>query len=188
VPPDPFTPAQQALVDVWDTHLRSAFDARSVPDTMDALIEHPVILNLPVLTGGVGFRPVQDYYTRYFIPTNPPDTRLVLISRTVGRDRLVDELLLSFTHSTELAWLAPGIAPTGCRVELPLVAVVQFDDGLIASEHLYWDQASVLVQLGMLDRGRLPIVGAESAGKLLVPTSLPSNRLIEQARERTSDG
>jgi SnoaL-like domain len=177
MPPAAFTPAQQAMVDAWEKHVQDALDARSVPATMDTLFEHLVILNVPLLTGGVGYRAVQDYYARHFTPSNPPDTTITLLSRTVGRERLVDELL-TFTHSTELAWLAPGIAPTGGRVELPLVAVVRFRDALIASAHLYWDQASVLVQLAVLERGRLPVAGAESAGKLLDPASVPSNQLI----------
>jgi carboxymethylenebutenolidase len=145
---------------------------------MDTLPERPIFLTVPVLTGGVGYRAMQDYYARSFVPTTPPDTELTRLSRTVGTERLVDELLVTFTHSTERAWLAPGVPPTGGRVELPLVAIVEFQDGLIASVHLYWDQASVLVQLGVLDRGSLPLVGAESARTLLAPAALPSNQLI----------
>jgi carboxymethylenebutenolidase len=100
----------------------------------------------------------------------------------VGKDRVVDELILSFTHTTQMDWMLPGIPPTGKRVEAPTVAVVEFRDGKIASEHIYWDQASVLVQVGLLESGSLPVTGAESVRKLLNPTSVPSDLLIERAR------
>jgi carboxymethylenebutenolidase len=79
-------------------------------------------------------------------------------------------------------WMLPGIAPTGKRVEVPVVTIVQFRDGKLAHEHIYWDQASVLVQLGLLDLGTLPVVGVESARKALAP-NLPSNPLIERASD-----
>lgn len=107
----------------------------------------------------------------------PPDTEMTLISRTIGSDRLVDEMVFRFTHTLRMDWMLPGIPPTGKRVEVPLVAIVQFRDGKLACEHIYWDQASVLVQIGLLDPQGLPVAGIESARKLLDP-SLPSNTLI----------
>jgi carboxymethylenebutenolidase len=95
---------------------------------------------------------------------------------------VVDELILSFTHTTHMDWMLPGVPPTGKRVEAPTVAVVEFRDSKIASEHIYWDQPSVLVQVGLLDSGTLPVVGDESARKMLDPTSVPSDLLIERAR------
>jgi carboxymethylenebutenolidase len=107
----------------------------------------------------------------------PPDTEIVPISRTVGSERLVDEFLFCFTHTVEMDWMLPGIVPTGKRVESPFVVIVEFRDGKLAHEHIYWDQASVLVQLGLLDPSNLPIAGVETAKKLLDVT-LPSNMLI----------
>src|ERR1700731_1390288 len=89
--------------------------------------------------------------SRSFIGANPPDTKLVPISRTVGTDSLVDEMLFSFTHTSEIDWMLPGVPPTGRKVEVPVVAIVQFRDGKLVHEHTYWDQASVLVQIGLLD-------------------------------------
>jgi carboxymethylenebutenolidase len=76
--------------------------------------------------------------------------------------------------------MLPGIAPTGRRVEVPLVAIVRFREGKLVHEHIYWDQASVLVQLGLLDAGTLPVAGVESAHKALDP-SLTANALIHRA-------
>jgi len=89
------------------------------------------------------------------------------ISRTIGKDQVVDEFIVSFTHDTEWDYLLPGIPPTGKRVELPHVLVMKFEKGKIAHEHLYWDQASLLVQVGLLEPASLPVVGVEQARKLL---------------------
>jgi carboxymethylenebutenolidase len=77
-------------------------------------------------------------------------------------------------------WMLPGLAPTGKRVEVPLVVIVRFREGKLAHEHIYWDQASVLVQLGLLDAAGLPVAGIESARKALDP-SVPSNVLMGRA-------
>src|SRR5467141_1994342 len=106
----------------------------------------------------------------------PPDMEMTPVSRTIGTDQLVDEMVISFTHTTEMDWMLPGIAPTGRRVEVALVVIVRFRDGKLAHEHIYWDQASVLAQLGLLDADKLPVGGADSAKKALDP-SLPANAL-----------
>jgi carboxymethylenebutenolidase len=107
----------------------------------------------------------------------PPDTEIIPVSRTIGDDQLVDEMIFKFTHNIRMDWMLPGVAPTGRQVQVPLVVVVRFRDGKLAHEHIYWDQASVLVQLGLLESRDLPITGAESARKVIDPT-LPANLLI----------
>jgi carboxymethylenebutenolidase len=112
----------------------------------------------------------------------PPDMELTPISRTIGTDQLVDEMVAKFTHTIQMDWMLPGFAPTGKRVEVPVVAIIRFRDGKLAYEHIYWDQASVLVQLGLLNPGTLPVVGIDSARKALDP-NLPSNALIDRASD-----
>ncbi len=141
----------------------------------DAYVNH-----VPVLTGGVGRDQLKEFYSKHFIPNMPSDTEIMPISRTIGSDRLVDETIVRFTHSIEMDWMLPGIAPTGKRVECATVAIVQFRDGKLFNEHIYWDQASVLVQLGLLDPSTLPIAGVETARKVADP-SLPSNQLMQRA-------
>ena len=141
----------------------------------DAYVNH-----VPVMTGGVGREALRDFYSRLFIPQMPPDTEIVPVSRTIGTDRLVDEMIFRFTHTVAMDWMLPGVAPTGRRVEVPLVVVIHFRDGKLAHEHIYWDQASVLVQLGLLDASRLPIAVVETARKVADPR-LPSNELIRRA-------
>jgi carboxymethylenebutenolidase len=125
----------------------------------------------------VGYRQLHRFYSNHFVNSNPPDTGLTSISRTVGASQVVDELLFSFTHTTEIPWMLPGVAPTGKRVEVPLLAVVKFRGDKLYHEHIYWDQASVLVQVGLLDPKLLPVAGVETARKLLDET-LPSNTLM----------
>ncbi len=131
-----------------------------------------------VLTGGVGLEEVHRFYAEHFIPQQSPETEITPISRTIGEDRVVDELIFAFVHTVGMDWILPGVPPTGKRVEVPMVVVIQFRDGKVAHEHIYWDQASVLVQVGLIDPDNLPVSGAESARKIVDPVSVPSNQLI----------
>jgi carboxymethylenebutenolidase len=145
------------------------------------MVAEPYVNHIPTMTGGVGFEKLRDFYANHFIGVNPPDLELIPVSRTVGESSVVDELVARFTHTTYIDWMLPGVAPTGRAVEIPLVAVVQFEGDKLVHEHIYWDQASVLVQLGLLEPNGLPIAGAETAHKVLDP-SLPSNTLMESPR------
>ena len=178
------TPGQQTLSDLWEEHLRDEFTTQDTNATLGTMVPDAYVNHIPVLTGGVGHERLREFYSRHFIPKMPADTEIVPISRTIGAERLVDEMIFRFTHTIEMDWMLPGIAPTGKRVECPLVVIVHFRDGKLSNEHIYWDQASVLVQLGLLDAANLPVVGLETARKLADP-SLPSNHLIERAKDRT---
>jgi carboxymethylenebutenolidase len=134
------------------------------------------------MTGGVGQKHLARFYQHHFVNGNPPDTKLIPVSRTIGADRLVDEMLFCFTHDREIDWMLPGIKPTGKYVEVPLVAIVNFRGDKLAHEHIYWDQASVLAQIGLLDAAKLPVAGAETAKKL-VDETLPSNTLMKRWAE-----
>jgi carboxymethylenebutenolidase len=173
------TPAQESLQALWEEHLRHEFGTHSTEDALATMVEDAYVNHIPVMTGGVGKPALREFYSKYLIPQMPPDTELTLISRTIGTDQLVDEMVAKFTHTVWMEWILPGVAPTGKRVELPVVAIIRFRDGKIAHEHIYWDQASVLVQVGLLDPGTLPVVGVDSARKAIDP-SLPSNTLIER--------
>jgi len=174
------TTAQESLRQLWEEHVRHEFATHNTQDTLDTMVEDAYVNHIPVLTGGVGRDELREFYSKRFIPQMPPDTEMTAISRTIGNDQLVDEMIFKFTHTIRMDWMLPGLAPTGKRVEVPLVAIVRFRDGKLAHEHIYWDQASVLVQLGLLDAGVLPVAGIESAHKAVDP-SLPSNTLIHRA-------
>ena len=175
------TPGQQILNDLWEEHLRDEFTTQDTKATLETMVPDAYVNHIPVLTGGVGHEQLREFYSRHFIPKMPADTEIVPVSRTIGAERLVDEMIFRFTHTIEMDWMLPGIAPTGKRVECPLVVIVHFRDGKLSNEHIYWDQASVLVQLGLLDAANLPVAGLETAKKLVDP-SLPSNHLIERAK------
>ena len=169
------------LVELWEAHCRYEFETRDVDATMATMVAEPYVNHIPTMTGGVGFEKLRDFYANHFIGQNPPDMEMIPVSRTVGENSVVDEFVARFTHTTRVDWMLPGIEPTGLPVEIPVVAVVQFDGDKLAHEHIYWDQASVLVQLGLLDPTGLPVAGAETAHKVL-DTSLPSNTLMESAK------
>jgi carboxymethylenebutenolidase len=174
------TAHQDNLVRLWEQHLQHEFDTKSTEDTLATMVEDAYVNHIPVMTGGVGQAALRQFYATHFIPKMPPDHEMTLVSRTIGTDQLVDEMVTRFTHSIEMDWMLPGIAPTGRRVEVALVVIVRFRDGKLAHEHIYWDQASVLAQLGLIDADKLPVGGGESAKKALDP-SRPANALIRRA-------
>jgi len=184
LPPDTeLTTAQEVLRNLWDEHVRYEFATHNTEDTLATMVENAYVNHIPVLTGGVGREQLREFYSKRFIPQMPSDTEMIPLSRTIGSDQLVDEMIFKFTHTIKMDWMLPGLAPTGKRVEVPLVAIVRFRDGKLAHEHIYWDQASVLVQLGLLNPSKLPIAGVESARKALDKTR-PSNALIDRSDER----
>jgi carboxymethylenebutenolidase len=130
------------------------------------MVDDAYVVHVPVLTGGSGKAALREFYLRDFIPSMPADTTLTPISRTVDENQLVDEMIFSFTHTQEMPWMLPGVPPTNRRVEVPLVAIVKFREGKLAHEHIYWDQASVLKQIGLLTDPALPVFGAETAHQL----------------------
>jgi carboxymethylenebutenolidase len=178
MPEQELTAAQRALVTAWEQHMAAEFESKSIEATMATMTAEPSVNHVPVMTGGVGAREVRQFYTRHFIGKHPPDVAIVPLTRTVGDARIVEELIYQFTHTIEMPWMLPGIAPTGRRVEVALVVVVDFVDGKISGERIYWDQATVLAQLGLLDVERLPATGREAARKVRDPGQVPSNVLI----------
>jgi carboxymethylenebutenolidase len=174
------TPQQAAMVELWEQHMAAEFAMKDVDATMATMTSRPFVNHVPVMTGGVGYEEVRDFYARFFLTGHPPDTAVVLVARTVGQNRVVDEMSFSFTHTLEMPWMLPGIKPTHKRVEVPVVAVVLFEDGKIAGERIYWDQASVLAQIGFIDSNKLPVTDAGSSRKVLDPVREPSNRLIHR--------
>ena len=165
------------LAHLWDQHTFHEFGQRDVDATMATMVGEPYVNHVPTMTGGVGHDHLKRFYKYHFIHSNPDDTKLIPISRTIGTDRVVDEMLFCFTHTREIDWMLPGIPPTGRYVEIPLVAIVRFRGDKLFNEHIYWDQASVLVQIGKLDPATLPVAGIETARKL-IDESLPSNTLM----------
>ena len=181
------TAAHETLGRLWEDHVRYEFSTRNTEDTLATMVEDAYVNHIPVLTGGVGRDELREFYSNRFIPQMPPDTEMTPVSRTIGEDQLVDEMVFKFTHTIRMDWMLPGVAPTGKHVEVPLVAIVRFREGKLAHEHIYWDQASVLVQIGLIDPAKLPVAGIESARKVLDP-ALPANELMKPANSSTLTG
>lgn len=168
---------------IWDEHTRLEFAEKDAGKTMATMVPQPYVNHVPTMTGGVGYKDLHRFYKDFFIPGNPADMTVDLLSRTVGVDRVVDEMYISFTHDCEVPWMLPAVPPTGKKVEIVVVGVVCIRGGKLYHEHIHWDQASVLVQVGLLDPNhipqgfktteegkekemkRLPVVGVEGARK-----------------------
>ena len=152
---------------LFDGHIAREFADQDVDATMETMTPEPYVQCVPTMTGGFGGQGVRRFYSEHFVNQMPKDAQVTPISRTVGKDQVVDELIVSFTHDAQWDYLLPGVPPTGKRVELPHVVVMKFENGKVAHEHIYWDQASLLVQVGLLDPANLPVAGVEQARNLV---------------------
>ncbi|PNS21553.1 Glucosidase 2 subunit beta [Sphaceloma murrayae] len=184
---------------IWDEHTYYEFENRSVEHTMATMVQEPYVNHIPTLTGGIGRDNLSEFYRRHFIFNNPEGTELELISRTVGIDRVIDEFLFKLSHTAEVDWLLPGLPPTNRKLEIPFTAVVNIRGDRLYHEHIAWDQATVLAQLGLLPeflpfpfpltdgtkpapgkafQFQLPVAGIESARKMREKNSVPSNEMF----------
>ena len=169
---------EATLSSAWDQHLASEFGAKNADEAVATMTAESHVNVVSLMVGAKGRDNVREFYANHFLNQIPPDMETVPVSRTIGQGRVVDEMIMRFTHSIQMDWLLPGIPPTGRRLEVPMVAIIQFEGDKIAHEHLYWDQASMLVQIGLLDR-TLPVRGGEIAVQVLNPTQ-PMNELIHR--------
>ena len=167
---------ETTLSSVWENHLAAEFAAKDANQAVATMSAEAYVNLIPLMVGARGRDAVREFYATHFLPQLPPDIETVPVSRTIGQSQVVDEMIIRFTHSIRMDWLLPGIPPTGKHVEVPFIAIIRFDGDKIVHEHLYWDQASLLVQIGMLDR-TLPVRGGEIAAQVLNPTQ-PMNELI----------
>ena len=165
------------LAATFDAHVKAEFQDLDLEATMATMTDDPYVHHVPTITGGNGTAGVRDFYGNHFIGQWPDDTDVQPVSRTIGETQVVDELMISFTHDRVLDIMLPGIEPTGRKIKVALVVVVGFQDGQVSHEHIYWDQATVLVQAGLLDPAGLPVVGSEQAEAML-DQSRPKNAVI----------
>ncbi|KAK5114548.1 hypothetical protein LTR62_002483 [Meristemomyces frigidus] len=184
------------LEKIWEDHVALEFATKDAAATMRTMVAEPYVNHIPTLTGGIGSKHLFLFYRDYFIPQNPPSLTMKLVSRTLGTDRVVDEFIISFKHTTAIPWMLPDVPPTDKTVHVAMVSVVCVRGGKLYHEHLYWDQASVLVQVGLLDpklvpesfrdKGlrRLPVYGKETAEKVLDESCHESNELISSWKDR----
>jgi carboxymethylenebutenolidase len=163
---------------IFDEHVADEFVAEDVAATMATMTAEPYVNHVPTMMGGVGADALADFYDKYFIGHWPADTKIIPVCRTVGSDRVVDEMIMSFTHDMPMPTFLPGVLPTGRTVLLPVIVVMGFEADKVAYERIYWDQASLLVQVGLLDERSLPVTGVAQAEKIL-DKDLPANTLLQ---------
>jgi carboxymethylenebutenolidase len=166
------TPSQQALLDVWQQHLYSEFAVKDVDMALSTMTDNPYVLCVPVGKGGYGVNGVRRFYGEEFFAGMPADTKMTPVAQTIAENVVIDESVISFTHDVPMEWILPGIAPTGRAVEFGMIAVISFENGKIANERLYWDQATLLAQLGVIDLRTPSVCGVEAAQLLLDPSKL----------------
>lgn len=167
------TDQQESLVELFQKHMQAELDG-DLATTMATMTDNPHLNHVPAAAGGIGRQGVRDFYANHLVGKFfPPDVDIVSISRTVGAHQIVEELVIRFTHTTPIDWMLPGVKPTGKRVEVCVIAIVKVEGDKIAHEHIYWDQAGVLAQIGLLDAAGLP-VNPGSARTVLDPTLLAS--------------
>lgn len=167
---------QQEMIDLFQKHVNAEL-AGDLETTMATMNDNPHLNHVPTMAGGVGRDGVRAFYRDHLVGKFfPPDMKMTPVSRTVGESQIVEELFISFTHTMAMDWLLPGVAPTGKPVKLAVAVIVGFKDGKISHEHIYWDQASVLAQIGLLDPKGLPVSGADVALKVLDP-SRPARKI-----------
>ncbi|KAK4574138.1 hypothetical protein LTR86_001899 [Recurvomyces mirabilis] len=184
------------LEKIWEDHVALEFATKDAAATMRTMVPQPYVNHIPTLTGGIGAKDLFIFYRDYFIPQNPPSLTMKLVSRTIGTDRVVDEFIVSFKHTTTIPWMLPDVPPTDKTVHVAMVSVVCIRGGKLYHEHLYWDQASVLVQVGLLDpklvpesmqkqgMKQLPVYGKETAEKVLDESCRESNELISSWNDK----
>ncbi|CEJ81212.1 hypothetical protein VHEMI01354 [[Torrubiella] hemipterigena] len=174
------------LVSIWEEHTKFEFEERSVARTMATMVAEPYVNHLPTMTGGRGRANLTAFYRDNFIFCNPPDTVLSPLSRTVGPDRVVDEFIFSCTHTSVIPWLLPGVQPTNVKISVPMLAVVNVRGDRLYHEHIWWDQASVLRQIGILpshldhngQQQKLPVSGTEQAQLLIGAAGVEGNQML----------
>jgi carboxymethylenebutenolidase len=174
-------PQEKAINRLWDTHLQSEFAHKSPEEAMATMTGNPRVTIMPTMIGGRGAEELLHFYEKHFLNQLPPDIEVVPLSRTIGQGRAVDEMVIRFTHTIQMDWVLPGVAPTGKRIEFAMVVVVQTEGDKISSENLYWDNATILRQAGLITDSKLPILGAESARNMLQHTA-PLNELIRRTQ------
>ena len=145
------TADQQAMLAIWQQHTYAEFVLKDADAALATMTENPYLLMIATGTACTGRAAVREYYADHFLPAIPPDLELKSLSQTIGNDRLVEEMVVRFTHTIEMDWLLPTLRPTGRRAEFIIAAVIGFEDGKVAHEHIYWDQATLLSQMGVLD-------------------------------------
>ena len=95
----------------WNAHTAAEFVTADVDATMATMTDAPVVLHVPTSIGARGRDAVRRFYAEHFIGHQAADMTLTVLSRTATADRVVDEIIISFTHDVESGGCSPGWRP-----------------------------------------------------------------------------
>jgi carboxymethylenebutenolidase len=170
--PPPLSAEQQSMLSMWQQHMHAEFVLKDADAALATMTDHPYLYLVSLGMGRVGRAAVREFYANTFLPDIPPDFEVETVALTIGTDRIVEEIVGRFTHTIEVDWILPGVRPTNRRIEIAAAVVVGFEAGKIAYERLYWDQAAVLAQAGVIDHP-MAAAGVASAAQLLSLSTAP---------------
>jgi carboxymethylenebutenolidase len=140
----------QDNIKLWEQHITGEFATKDVDLSLSTMVEDASVMHMPTRSGGKGKAELRPYYRDMFIPSIPSEWEHTITNRVLTEDTIVEEAKVRLVHSKQMDWFLPGIPPTGKTIEMELVIVIQFRDGKMAAERIYWDQAAVLRQIGKL--------------------------------------
>jgi carboxymethylenebutenolidase len=140
----------QDNIKLWEQHITGEFATKDVDLSLSTMVEDASVMHMPTRSGGKGKAELRPYYRDMFIPSIPSEWEQTVTNRVLTEDTIVEEAKVRLVHSKQMDWFLPGIPPTGKTIEMELVIVIQFRDGKMAAERIYWDQAAVLRQIGKL--------------------------------------
>jgi carboxymethylenebutenolidase len=142
--------AARELIDLWERHVTGEFVAKDEDLSLATMTDDASVIHIPSQSGGKGKVELKAYYRDMFIPSIPDQWEYTMTKRVVAEETLVEEATVHLVHTKQMDWFLPGLPPTHKPIEVHLVIVVEYRDGKMAAERIYWDQASVLRQIGRL--------------------------------------
>lgn len=135
---------------LWDEHIKGEFMTKDTDLSLSTMVEDASVITVPTGWGGKGKAALRPLYRDEFIPSIPPSWTHTTKNVVATDDCIVEEACINLVHTQQMDWFLPGIPPTNKPIEFDIVLIVQFRDGKMAAERIYWDQASVLRQVGKL--------------------------------------
>lgn len=140
----------QTNVKLWEDHIAGEFGVKDVELALSTMVEDASVMHMPTRSGGTGKAELRPYYRDMFIPSIPEQWEHIVTNRVITENTIVEEATARLVHSKQMDWFLPGVPPTNKLIEVELVIVIEFRDGKMATERIYWDQAAVLRQIGKL--------------------------------------
>lgn len=140
----------QRHLKLWEDHVAGEFLEKDEERSLATMTEDASVMHMPTRSGGTGKTELRTYYRNMFIPSIPDEWEHTVTNRVVTDDCIVEEATVRLVHAKRMDWFLPGVPPTGKSIRVDLVIFIEFRDGKMSAERIYWDQAAVLKQVGRL--------------------------------------